>query len=254
MFGLFSYSPLTHDDIIFIDVGQGDATHINCGNVDVLIDGGGQRNYNIGKNTLKSYFLKNGNSDVDLAVSTHKHMDHFKGLTELTDCFKVKSLKTGLTAGNNFIISDKKRKKAEIRTLWPLEIGKNEQDENKNCSVFLVTYNGYKIMITGDLDSVGEREMISYYENSGEGLDVLDCDILKIGHHGSETATSDEFLKVTSPRYAVIQVGKNMYGHPSPETVEKLEKNDIIILRNDKNGAVGFSLGYKGIKCHTMIE
>ena len=244
-FGIFTYSPITKDEIIFIDVGQGDSMHINLGRTDILIDGGGQLNYNVGKNTLKSYLLKNGNKDVDLAIATHMHMDHYKGLTELMDCFTVKKIAKKMTVGNNFIISNNRKYKAEIRTLWPLEIGNDEQDENKNCSVFLITINGVKIITTGDLDTEGEKNMISYYKGTDEGIEILDCDILKIGHHGSKTATSEEFLNVTSPKYAVIQVGKNMYGHPHQEVLDRLENHNIKIYRTDVNGAVGVDIGKK---------
>ena len=140
-----------------------------------------------------------------------------------------------------------------IETLWPVRIDKEKgQEENENCSVFMIHYGDYRIMITGDLDSAGEKQMIDYYSRRNS-LEKLDADILKVGHHGSKTSTSDEFLDAVTPEYAVIQVGKNSYGHPNDETLLRLEKHGITVLRNDLNGAVGFSLKKK-IKCHVVIS
>ena len=78
--------------------------------------------------------------------------------------------------------------------------------------------------------------------------------MLKIGHHGSPTSTCDEFLEAVNPTYAVIQTGKNNYGHPSPKIIEKCAEKGIIVYRNDYNGAIGFSFGKRGITCHTVTE
>ena len=232
-FFISTYSPITNCDVIFVDVGQGDCCHINAGRIDVLIDGGGNVNYNVGKNTLKPYLLKNGNSDIDLAIATHTHTDHFKGLEELNECFEIKEIKSGLTQGAYLSIS----RDVKIECVWPLEI-KNYQDGNENCSVFKITYGNMTFLVTGDLDQTGEKAMVRYYS----GTDKLKCDVLKIGHHGSKTATSDEFLQAVQPKIAVIQVGKNNYGHPAPETLDKLKNAGVSVLRNDQSGALGFKV------------
>ena len=244
------YSPVSDSDVVFVDVGQGDCIHIRDGRRNMLIDGGGSRNYNIGKNTLKPYLLKNGVWNIDLALATHTHMDHYKGLQELAEVYPVEDIKTGMAAGNNVIISEK----VWVETLWPLEIDPMEgQEENKNCSVFMVHYKNWKIMITGDLDETGEREMLEYYRARGM-LERLDADVLKVGHHGSATSTCDEFLAVVSPDAAVIQVGKNnTYGHPSQIIVEKCQKKDIILVRNDYNGGIGFSFQEDRFRIDTVM-
>lgn len=243
----FCYCPITHDDIIFVDVGQGDCIHIRDGRNDVLIDGGGSMYYNIGKNTLKPYLLKNGTYDIDLAVATHEHMDHIKGLEELSLCFNVKKLMTGFTAGRYIEAGDK----VKIETLWPESIPEGEgQEKNNMCSVFMIHFKGYKILITGDLDEEGERKMIEKYKDT----EKLSADVLKIGHHGSLTSTSDEFLDAVEPYYAVIQTGKNNFGHPSPKVVEKCRKKGIIVYRTDYSGAIGFSFKKRNIECHTFIS
>ncbi len=244
---LMTYSPLTGDDIVFVDVGQGDCLHIRDGRKDVLIDGGGSLNYNVGKNTLKPYLLRNGAGDLDLVLVTHEHMDHYKGIQELEQVFNIKRVMKQMTAGQTVKVSDS----IYIETLWPETIDPSEgQDANENCSVFMVHYKEYRILVTGDLDETGERCMIEKYR----GTDKLRADILKIGHHGSSTSTCQEFLDAIKPAYAVIQVGENNYGHPTSEVIEKCENSGIIILRNDYNGAVGFSFRKGKINCHCMLE
>lgn len=245
MVQLLVYCPVSDDHVIFVDVGQGDCVHIKAGNSDVLIDGGGAADYNVGKKILKTYLLKNGTADIDLAIATHEHMDHIKGLNELSDVFNVKKLSKGLTAGTEIEID----RDIRIETLWPEQIsGDNGQEENEMCSVFMIYYKGYKILVTGDLDEIGEKRMMEKYS----GTDKLKADVLKIGHHGSSTSTCEEFLEIVNPVYAVIQTGKNIYGHPSPKIIEKCMKKGIMVYRNDLNGAVGFSFRKKGIICHTV--
>ena len=118
------------------------------------------------------------------------------------------------------------------------------------CSVFMIVYKEYKILVTGDLDEEGEKLMLQKYQ----GTDALTADVLKIGHHGSPGSTSDDFLDAVRPTYAVIQTGKNNYGHPSPKIIEKCTKKGIIVYRNVYDGAVGFSFDKKGISCNTVTE
>ena len=244
-------SPVSKADLVFVDVGQGDCIHIRDGSRDVLIDGGGSWSYNIGKETLKPYLLKNGAWNVDMAIATHLHMDHFKGLEELTDVYPVKQTRTGLTAGDVIPVSER----VWIETLWPLEIDPTEgQESNEACSVFMIHYDDWKILITGDLDEAGELKMVEYYERKGLKK-RLQAHILKVGHHGSATSTSDVFLDAVNPQIAVFQVGEhNNYGHPSDITVEKIQKRGIIIKRNDYNGAVGFSFQKDRIQACSVIE
>ncbi len=244
---LFS-SNFDNADVVFLDVGQGDCVHIKAEGKNILIDGGGSVNYQVGKKTVMPYLLKNGIKKVDLGMATHMHTDHFEGLRELEEERMLEDIKVGLVAGKTFKINDN----ILIKTLWPIKTPKEDinQDENKNCSVFMIYYNGTKILITGDLDQEGERQMLKYYQNS----DILKADILKIGHHGSQYSTSMEFLEEVEPIYCVIQVGKNNYGHPHVKTIEKCQEKCIMVLRNDVHGAVGFSFIKDNIDYCTMIS
>ncbi len=251
LFSLFTIQPISHDQIVFVDVGQGACTHIRSGGLDVMIDGGGARDRSVGEKTLKPYLLKNGARDLDLALATHEDMDHIKGLEELKDCFRVKDLVMWSAAGEVVRLEDD----VAIETLWPIG-GPDTQDdkqENDESSVFMIHYKGVKVLVTGDLGEDGERDMIKFYESQGRP-DKIRADVLNVGHHGSKHSTSDEFLEAVKPRFAVIQVGRNNYGHPSKETLERLEAHGIQILRNDRDGAIGLRIGKSGIKAiHLMI-
>ena len=236
------YEPLTHDQIVFVDVGQGACTHVRAGSRDVLIDGGGSATYNVGKRTLKPYLLKNGARDLDLALATHEDADHIKGLEDLLECFNVKDFRVGVTCGQRYRLTDY----AEIRVLWPLTLEEGHEQENENSSCFMIIYRGIRVLVTGDLDTDGEKNMLSYYQSIGR-LDDLRADVLNVGHHGSKTSTSEEFLEAVAPRMAVIQVGRNNYGHPTREVLDRLAAHGVQVFRNDRDGAVGLRIARDGL-------
>lgn len=236
-------------DIVFVDVGQGDCLHIKAGGKNILIDGGGSFNYNVGKSTLKPYLLKNGVTKIDMAIATHLHTDHYQGLKELSQTYRIKKL--GVYEANSV---NENRLKNEFRTddiLYlaagdVINIGRNvyievlspaggnaldEEDENKNSLVLRVNVRGVSVLMTGDIDENGEKALIS-------DTDVR-TDILKVAHHGSRYSSCEKFIEAAAPEIAVIQVGKNTYGHPSEEVIKRLEERKITVLRNDNMGAVG---------------
>jgi DNA internalization-related competence protein ComEC/Rec2 len=238
--------PVAKCQLVFIDVGQGDCTQIKDGKKTVVIDGGGNIHYNLGKKTLKPYFLKTGVKHIDLALATHMHTDHYKGLEELQEEGMIENIRVGIAAGRTFTIS----KDCKIEAIWPLKVDENtDLNKNENCSVFIIYYKGKKIIVTGDIDEIGERQLVNIHK----GTDKLKADILQIGHHGSQYSTCQEFLDAVSPNYCVIQVGKNNYGHPSAKVIEKCFKKGIMLFRNDENGAVGFHFKNGEMRAYTMI-
>lgn len=240
-------APLADCELVFVDVGQGDCLHIKSGDTNVLIDGGGDNEYNVGAGTLKPYLLKNGVREIDLALATHRHTDHFQGLIELYEEGMAPFPLAGLTAGQKYEPCEG----LKIEVLWPLSLADDPlQEENASCSVFMVNFRGCRVLITGDLDAEGERSMVAHYR----GTDRLRADILKIGHHGSAGSTSDELLRAVRPQFAVIQVGNNNYGHPDTKIIEKCQEKCIMVLRNDTHGAVGFSFSNGRLQPHVMIE
>ena len=247
------YEPISHYEIVFVDVGQGACTHVRAGKTNVLIDGGGKKDRNQGEKLLKPYLLKNGVKHVDLSLATHEDMDHIKGLEELAECFRANKPLTGCTAGRRYELSEN----VSIEVLWPLEVS-DEPQENENSSVFMINYSGIRVMVTGDLDIEGEKKMIEYYRASGKP-DKLKADVLNVGHHGSLTSTSDELLDAVRPAIAVIQVGRNNYGHPRKEVLKRLKEHKITVFRNDENGAIGLDISDKNGKAvlravHLMMD
>ena len=243
-------------DMVFVDVGQGDCLHIKAGGKNLLIDGGGSFNYNVGKSTLKPYLLKNGVTKIDMALATHLHTDHYQGLKELSQTYRIKKL--GVYEANSVNENHLKKefKTDEILYLAAgdvINMGRNvsaevlspdrgnhldEKDENKNSLVLRVNVKGSSVLMTGDIDEKGEKTLI-------EDTDIK-ADILKIAHHGSRYSSCEKFIAVAAPKIAVIQVGKNTYGHPSEEVIKRLEEHKITVLRNDEQGAVGIRVNKAG--------
>ncbi len=246
---LITKNDFKDDEVVFIDVGQGDGIHIRTDELNVLIDGGGHYMKNIGQMVLKPYLLKNGVFNLDMAIPTHLHMDHFKGVSELKEIYLIDKLMVFegympiiesdryLKVGDKIVLG----KEIYIEILWPILSEGDSfdlEDENKVNMVIKLKYEGVDILITGDLLAQGEKEMLKYYEDT----DKLKCDILKVCHHGSKSSTTDEFLNVVEPKVAIIQVGKNNYEHPADNTIEKLYKKDIMVFRNDLDGAIGIDI------------
>nr|WP_298877615.1 DNA internalization-related competence protein ComEC/Rec2 [uncultured Mogibacterium sp.] len=250
-------------EVVFIDVGQGDGIHIRTDRCDVLLDGGGEKNRNIGEKVLKEYFLKNAANDVDMSIFTHMHMDHCKGAMELGEIYPVKQFMVPYpyryqVSGPRlkFVrFKDKLRlgKDVWIQAIWPMDdrVATNDSDENELNTVYMLYYKGIKIMLTGDLVEADELDMIKYYKST----DVLKCDILKVAHHGSRYSSNEKFIEAANPRIAVIQVGENnTYGHPNAGVIRRFEKRGIKVYRNDKEGAIGVDISRNEIKIDRMIE
>lgn len=243
-------------DMVFVDVGQGDCLHIKAGGKNLLIDGGGSFNYNVGKSTLKPYLLKNGVTKIDMAIATHLHTDHYQGLKELSQTYRIKKL--GVYEANSVNENHLKKefKTDEILYLAAgdvINMGRNvsvkvlspdrgnpldEKDENKNSLVLRVNIKGSSVLMTGDIDEKGEMTLIADTD--------IKADILKVAHHGSRYSSCEKFIAVAAPKIAVIQVGKNTYGHPSEEVIKRLENHKITVLRNDEQGAVGIRVNKAG--------
>ncbi len=296
---LFSclYDTIADDEIVFVAVGQGDCVHIRADGHNVLIDGGGQTGYdshndgnddktggkdsagyNTGKNILMPYLMHSGADAVDIALVTHLHADHYKGIEELSEVFPVGAIgipidyKTSVSdiSGEQrsteeaddgdrqtdtdilsdpsrlyFVSPDTKINISDdvcIDVIWPVEAPREPlaaDDPNEHNTVYMIHYRDIKIMVTGDLLEEDEHEMVAYYRDT----DTLKCDILKVAHHGSKSSSSVEFLDAASPDIAVIQVGAdNFYGHPHKQTLERLEERGIRVFRTDNSGAVGIDI------------
>ena len=214
--------------------------------------------YNVGEKVLMPHLLKSGADDVDMALVTHLHTDHFKGICELAAVYPVKLVgipsdyrneDVDIEEGKVVYIDPLSRisiaEDVYVTSIWPVKESKEgitAGDENEHNMVYMVDYKGVRIMVTGDLLEEDELEMIEYYRRRNN-LGSLKCDVLKTAHHGSRSSSSDEFLDAASPSIAVISVGKNnIYGHPHEETLERLNERKIKVYRTDLNGTIGIDI------------
>jgi len=250
--------------LTFVDVGQGDCLHIRTQDGrNYLVDGGGSTDYNVGKNTLLPYLLKNGVGHLDGVFVSHLHQDHFGGIRELSEYmdigrvyvydanrYRPEEVCSGSAINPADVVylarGDRVSLGANVYVdvLYPPRtdevaeramIGDGE-DENLTSLLLRVDYEGVRTLMTGDMGEVGEKATLAL---GGAGISA---DILKVGHHGSRFSTTEAFLDAVAPDYAVIQSGNNAFGHPTSEVITKLSARDIILLRNDLSGAVRFSI------------
>ena len=213
-------------EVSFINVGQGDSCLIRKGNTAVLIDTGGLQTTDVGNNVLIPYLKKKRIYDIDLVIVTHHDYDHYGAYDSLKENYYVKDLVTEATS-------------------FPLSVGgikftnynlhtEEMVEENDKSLVIGFTLSNVSYVITGDAPKMIERKII-------EENDYIPCDILKVGHHGSDTSTSDEFVKFLSPKEAVISCGvNNKYGHPIQSVLNTLNNNGVIIRRTDLEGTITY--------------
>lgn len=235
----------------FINVGQGDCALVRCNGKNMLIDSGEAEYYEVVRNCL----VNNGVEKLDYVIVSHPHSDHMGGMSNLFEDFDIgklimpeikdqKELKTDAyksfsasiienkiscihpTVGDEFFLDD-----AKITILGPVK----KDDEINNMSVVaMVEYGDKKFLFTGDAEKKEEKLLLE------SGAD-LDCDVLKVSHHGSKDSSDSEFIKAASPEIAVISVGKyNEYNHPNGVTLRSLYKEDVEVYRTDTDGTVSF--------------
>lgn len=249
LLGTASISPTTGTlKVHYIDVGQGDSILIQTPNgKNMLIDAG----TNESSNTVTSYLSNLGITQLDIIAGTHPHEDHIGGMDAVINMFKIgkvympkatattKTFEDVITAINNkglSITTPVPGTTVDLDSSVKLEIlapNEDAYEELNNYSiVFKLTYGSKSFLFTGDAEDVSEKEMLS------KGYD-LKADVLKVGHHGSSSSTSDAFLSAVNPQYAVISVGKdNDYGHPAVSTMDKLKAKGIAVYRTDENGTI----------------
>ncbi len=238
--------PIGNLKIHFIDVGQGDSILIQQGDRFMLIDAGDNQY----EQTVVNYLKQNNVSKLDYVIGTHPHADHIGGLDAVINAFDVeKIIMPGIihtTKTFEDVIVAIKNKGLKITTpnagdTYTLGNAKftivapnsSSYDNLNNYSVVLnLKHGSNSFLFTGDAEDVSENEILN------KNYDIK-ADVLKVGHHGSNTSTSAEFLKAVNPKYAVIQVEKdNKYGHPHAEVIERLQQYNIEIYRNDLNGTI----------------
>jgi competence protein ComEC len=264
-------SPVCRQDrssLVFVDVGQGDCLHIRTPDGrNYLVDGGGNVDYKVGAKTLLPYLLKNGVGRLDGVFATHLHTDHWRGLCELSERMDVgkvyiyegnRVIEEGIAevmkvdegdfryiaqgdavtlgAGVKLDVLYPPRRAEEDYLHAAEEEAQGRGDENANSLIMKVDYEGVTALMTGDAGEEAERALLEI------STSALRSRILKVGHHGSKYSTTDDFLTAVAPDAAVIQVGRNTFGHPTKEVLDKLVRDDIMVFRNDLGGAIMFAV------------
>ena len=254
---LLKFKPILSNYIYgyFLDVKQGDSALIRYHNKLILIDTGGISNYNVSDNTVK--LIKSlGYNHLDLMVLTHGDYDHMGEAINLVNNFKVEKVIFNCgpyeTLEKELIEVLNKKKIKYYSCIKELNIDKSKlyflqakiyDNENDNSNVIYTELNGYKFMFIGDASITTEKEIINKYNLSN-------IDVLKVGHHGSRTSSSQEFINEIKPVYSIISVGKNnRYGHPNKEVLENL--NNSKIYRTDQDGSIMFKIKNNRLKIET---
>ena len=245
--------------VSFLNVGQGDSTFIKMGGKNILIDTGGSfmnKNYSLVLNETIPYLRASGAYKIDYLILTHGDYDHMGEAINLVNNFKVEKVIFNCGEYNDLEkklikVLDKKKikyysciKKLNIdnNKLYFLQT-KEYENENDNSNVIYTELNGYKFMFMGDAGVEKEKDILDKYNLSN-------IDVLKVGHHGSKTSSSKEFINEINPNYSIISVGKNnRYGHPNKKVLDNLK--DTKIYRTDQDGSIMFKIKNNKLKIET---
>lgn len=250
--------------IIACDVGQGDAGLVVTPNgSQILIDGGP------GKKVLECLASKMPFWDrqIEMMVLTHPQKDHMEGLISVLDNYQVKTIVWTGVSGEGGLFNQWSRKiEAEGAKVYLAHSGEKLMIDNLTFDVLWPSrekLEEWRIDPPADLNDssvtmrvnfkAGNNDYCAYYTGDIpkeilQGLISRPCQILKISHHGSKTGTNGEILDAVKPKIAIIQVGRNSYGHPTREVLSLLESRKIDVLRNDINGPVEITFDRAGLK------
>ena len=239
-------------EIVFLNIGQGDSTLVRLGNFTALFDGGGtpRGDFDVGAKTVVPALHSSGVFHLDLVVATHADSDHIEGLSSVLRQMPVGKLWIGerksgdsvldavleaarergvpvqeVRRGDSFSVGG-----AKFEVLWPQGTFNPEQD-NQNSIVTRISSGSFRTAILGDVASDVENRL---------GLGPLT--VHKVAHHGSRFSTDARLLEETRPQYAVISVGRNTYGHPNSDLLERLQNQGVKVLRTDRVGAIRFAI------------
>ena len=254
----YIYSNITINNYIHItDVGQGDSTLLHINKKSILIDTGGEEDKSKLSFNITIPFLKaEGISKINWLILTHGDYDHMGEAINLVENFKVEKVIFNCGPYNDLEkelikVLDKKKIKyyscikelnIDNNRLYFLQT-KEYDNENDNSNVIYTEFDGYKFMFMGDASTTTEKEILDKY-------DLPDIDVLKVGHHGSKTSSSKEFIDEINPKYSIISVGKNnRYGHPNKEVLDNLDNS--IIYRTDEDGSIMLKIKNNKLKIET---
>lgn len=248
-------------EVIFLDVSQGDSILIKKGMNEILIDGGSKEEIVLEK--LGEY-LSFWDRKIEAVVATHPDKDHIQGLIGIMENYEIGAVidngqesESGVYKKYLDVIKEKKIDKKNGKNGLKMEIGEANleiiypqnnlvsKDTNLGSIVSKLSFGENSFLFMGDLPIQGENILLQ------KQID-LKSNVLKIGHHGSKNSTSLEFLENVHPEDAIISVGKNSYGHPTEEVLEKLKSKNIKIFRTDEKGDIKYDCSLE--KCENKIN
>ncbi len=254
------YKPQEELRITMIDVGQGDGIFIQTPtNHTYLIDGGSTSVSKVGEYALIPTLQYYGVRKIDGVFLTHMDHDHISGICELLEIqknsgdFVIESFFLGTTVNKELapdlfeLIEDCEIEihylaypdtvvdgSVKLNILMPYE-GYIADNENENSLVFSLSYGDFDMLFTGDMEGQGEAELLQQIRQQ----EVVDYEVLKVGHHGSKNATSTELLQEITPEYGLISCGfNNTYGHPSEDVLQRMEAMNMKWYETDLEGAI----------------
>lgn len=232
-------------DVRFFDVGQGDSAIVTCDGRSMLIDGGDPSASSI----LFSFLKTNQINQLDYIVCTHPQTDHAAGLSGAMNYANVNQIMSSVATSDNAAFKDLMRFAEQKGTsvmvpgagsvfylgsakgtiLGPVTMNGGEND---NSLVVRLEYGDISFLFMGDAGTEEEREILAQNKH-------LKSTVLKVGHHGSNTSTSESFLKAVAPEYAIISCGTaNDYGHPTDATLDALKRENVQLYRTDLQGDI----------------
>ncbi|WP_447409706.1 ComEC/Rec2 family competence protein [Clostridium perfringens] len=237
--------------ISYMDVGQGDAAYIKVNGNDILIDAGPRSNSKELLELLEQLKAKNID-DFELVIATHPHEDHIGGMVDVFKEYEVKAFyspkitHTTKTYENLVkAVKDEGLKTKELKSGMVIDLGegakfevftpqKSEYEElNDYSPIMKLSFGDTSYLFTGDAEKLAEEEALAKYKTS------LDSDVIKFGHHGSSSSSSNAFIEAVSPKYGIISCAKdNKYGHPHRETLDIIKKYNIKTFRTDTDGEI----------------
>ena len=250
--------------LIMLDVGQGDSLFLQMPNGQTMLVDTGEYEY---WNRLDHYLNELKVNKIDALVATHPHSDHIGSMQSVINHYEIGQLympkvsHTSKTYENllktvqkhNMRIVALKGAKGQTIDLDPnvsikvlAPISDQYEDLNNYSAVLQIEYKNVSFLLTGDAENVSEREMVDQYGKA------LKSDVLKVGHHGSNSSSKSYFLEAVQPKYALISCQQNNeYNHPHEKTISRLNKIKAEIFRTDLSGSIALTTDGKSIKIET---
>jgi len=223
--------------LIFCDVGQGNGVLLTKGDFQLVYDTGpknGEMLDCLAKNI--PFWDKN----IEIVIVSHWDIDHSGGLDEIDDYYSIGELYAS-RQNEQYVYSEDLALNDILRSNWMefkvLSVDSQAED-NFGSVVGLLTIDKLKVLLMGDAPMEVEQRLV-WRKILSDSVDLI-----LVGHHGSRTSTSEELLGVATPKEAIISVGKNSFGHPTKEVLDRLEKCGVIVRRTDKEGSIKYNLDW----------